>query len=99
MKNLCDYVSLAKSGTKDAIKNIMDDLNPDMTIALSKMIDYSLGFVCTDEGIEFMTYYLFHGTQIQRNYCALYFNRRGDWPIVRLAYDKGLLDEIQAFSR
>ncbi len=93
------YMRLAISGTAQCIDAIMDDLNMDMTIAASKIIDYSLGLVGSHEGLARMEYYLFNGTQIQRNYCTLFFNRRGDWPLVRLAYDKGLIDWKQAFSR
>ena len=39
------------------------------------------------------------GTQIQRNYASLYFNRLGERDIVREAYALGLIDEIQAFAR
>ena len=46
-----------------------------------------------------MEHYLFHGTQIQRNYCTLYFGRRGEYLIVRKAYDAGIIDAKQAFSR
>lgn len=77
----------------------MNDLNADMTIANSKLIDFALGHVDSEEGVKVMEYYLFHGTQIQRNYCTLYFGRRGEYPLIRKAYDKGLIDAKQAFSR
>jgi hypothetical protein len=98
-KNLDYYIGLANSGTAHSIDCIMHDLNKSMSIAVSKIIDYSLSLVCSDEGIKRLEFYLFSGTQIQRNYCALFFNRRGDWPLVKLAYEKGLIDYIQAFSR
>jgi len=97
--NLDSIIALCKSGTTESIDAVMAELNMDITIALSKIIDYSLGFVESEEGVSRMAYYLFHGTQIQRNYCTLYFNRRGDWPIVRSAYEQGLIDYIQAYSR
>lgn len=93
------YVDLAKIGTKESIGLIMKDLNMKMTLAQSKFIDFALGHVETDEGIEIMTHYLFHGTKVQRNYCALYFGRLGEYMLIRKAYDQGLLDEKQAFSR
>ena len=99
VKNLDGYIRLASDGTKTSVDTILADINREMSIGLSKIIDYSLSFVQSSEGIERMTYYLFHGTQIQRNYCTLYFNRRGDWPLVRQAFEQGLIDEIQAFSR
>lgn len=98
-KTISHYVSLAENGTKHSIDKIMQDLNRKMTLAQSKFIDYALGKIETQEGIDTMIYYLFHGTQVQRNYCALYFGRRGEYLLIRAAYDKGLLDAKQAFSR
>ena len=99
IRTLKDYIPMAKSGSPADIDTIMADINPDMSIAVSKIIDYSLSFVESEQGLERMVYYLFNGTQIQRNYCTLFFNRRGDWPLVKAAFEKGLIDEIQAFSR
>ncbi|MFA5007487.1 MAG: hypothetical protein WC509_08525 [Candidatus Izemoplasmatales bacterium] len=94
-----DFVTLAKRGTGDAVDEIMDRLNENMTIPDSKRIDFALGFVTSPEGVNALRTYLFEGTQVQRNYCALYFNRREDFMIVREAYDRGLIDMKQVFSR
>jgi hypothetical protein len=99
VRTLKDYIPLAKSGSEADIDTIMADINMEMTIAASKIIDYSLSFVESAPGLKRMEYYLFHGTQIQRNYCTLFFNRRGDWPLAKAAFEAGLIDEIQAFSR
>lgn len=93
------YIELAKHGTKASIGNIMQDLNKKSTLAQTKFIDYALSHVESEEGIDVMKHYLFHGTQMQRNYAALYFGRLGEYLIVRQAYDLGLLDAKQAFSR
>jgi len=93
------YIHLAKEGTKAAIDEIMKHLNKGMTIAESKFIDFALGHVESDEGIKTLEHYLFQGTQIQRNYCTLYFGRRGEYLLIRKAYDAGLIDAKQAFSR
>lgn len=93
------YITLAKEGTKTSIDKIMENLNENMTLAESKFIDFALGHVSSVEGIKIMEYYLFHGTQIQRNYCTLFFGRLGEYLIIREAYDKGLIDAKQAFSR
>jgi len=72
-------------------------LNGDMTFTDSRFIDYALGLVKSSEGVERIKQYLFKGTQIQRNYGTLFFNRRsekGDWDIVKKAYMMGLIDEI-----
>lgn len=93
------YLALAREGTKVAVDSIMADLTMEMSVAESKIIDFALGQVNTDEGFIVMERYLFGGTQVQRNYCALYFARRGEYLIVRSAYDMGKIDGIQAFSR
>lgn len=93
------YIVLAKEGTETSIGEIMKHLNKSMTLAESKFIDFALGHVESDEGLKAMEHYLFHGTQIQRNYCTLYFGRRGEYLIIRKAYDAGLIDAKQAFSR
>lgn len=93
------YISLAKEATKESIDEIMKHLNENMSLGESKFIDFALGLVDNDEGVKIMEYYLFHGTQIQRNYCTLYFGRRGEYLIVRKAFDEGLIDAKQAFSR
>ncbi len=99
IRTLKDYIPMAQSGTAFDIDAIMADINEEMSIAISKIIDFSLSYVNSESGLERMAYYLFNGTQIQRNYCTLFFNRRGDWTLVKAAFDQGLIDEIQAFSR
>jgi hypothetical protein len=98
-KNLQYYIALAEEGSKASIDEIMRRLNRQMTIAESKFIDFALSHIDSEEGTEVMKHYLFHGTQLQRNYCTLYFSRLGEYPLVREAYDKGLIDAKQAFSR
>ena len=93
------YIRLAKEGTKASIDDIMKHLNRRMTLAESKFIDFALGHVESDEGLKVMEHYLFHGSQIQRNYCTLYFGRRSEYNIIRKAFEQGLIDEKQAFSR
>lgn len=93
------YINLAKCGTAASVAEIMRHLNPQMTLVESKFIDYALSHVESEQGVSAMEHTLFSGTQIQRNYCALFFSRRGDYDIVRKAYDHGLVDAKQAFSR
>ncbi len=102
MKNnspIAYYSGLAQSGTKQDVDMMMKDLKKKMTIAESKFIDYALGLIETEEGIARMEYYLFYGTQIQRNYSALFFGRRDEYALLRRAYEQGLIDGYQAFSR
>jgi hypothetical protein len=93
------YQTLAREGSKTSVKRMMESLNSRMTLAESKFIDFALGQVENPEGVKTMEHYFFHGTKIQRNYCALYFSRRGDHKLVRAAFDQGLIDDLQAFSR
>lgn len=93
------FINLAKEGSKASISTIMGHLNKSMTLAESKFIDFALGHIDREDGVKIMAHYLLHGTQIQRNYCTLYFGRRGDYLIIRKAYDQGLIDAKQAFSR
>jgi hypothetical protein len=96
------YMELAQRGRAADVDQIMSDLGADTTFADSRFIDYSLGLVKSDEGVERIKHYLFKGTQMQRNYSTLFFNRRclkGDWEIVKQAYTMGLIDATQAFSK
>ncbi len=96
---LRDWISLAKEGTAVSVGTVLAGLTPRMSLAESKCIDFALSHVESGEGVAAMERALFQGTQIQRNYCALYFARRGDYSVVRRAYDLGLIDARQAFSR
>jgi hypothetical protein len=94
-----ELVDRAQSGNREDVDYILNHLTPDVTLAVTKFVDYALSLVVSDVGVERIEYYLFNGTQIQRNYCSLFFNRRGDWPLVKEAYERGLIDEIQAYAR
>lgn len=94
-----DLIDRAMIGQKEDIDYLMSQLTKDSTIALTRFVDYALSFVKNQQGVDRLEYFLFYGTLMQRNYCCLYFNRKGDWQIVKLAFQKGLIDEIQAYSR
>ncbi len=93
------YIDLAKEGTSESIARIMADLTSDTPIVETKFIDFALSYVNGEEGFKVMEYFLFNGTQIQRNYSTLFFARLGEYLIIRKAYDMGLIDARQAFSR
>jgi len=93
------FIHRAERGQKEDVDYLMSRLTKDATIATTRFADYALSFVHSREGIERMEYYLFNGTLMQRNYSTLYFNRKGDWKIVKRAYEMGLIDEIQVYSR
>ena len=93
------YIDLAGKNDSQSVDAIMKDLRRKMTLEQSKFIDYALGLIDSEDGTQRMQHYLFNGTQIQRNYCALYFGRLDEYGIIRQAYEKGLIDAKQAFSR
>lgn len=94
-----DLIKRAVTGQKEDVDYLMSLLTKDATLAVTRFVDYALSYVKTQEGIDQIEYYLFNGTQMQRNYCCLYFNRKGNWQIVQQAFKCGLIDETQAFSR
>ena len=93
------YTQLAQKGTKKSIKKIMKNLTTNTPIAETKIIDYALSRIENPEGIQTMQHYLFQGTQIQRNYATLYFLRKEEYTLIQEAYEQGLIDARQAFSR
>lgn len=92
-------IDRASNGEQADVDYIIRQLAPDVTLSTTRIVDYALSLVENDAGIARIEFYLFNGTQIQRNYCSLFFNRRGDWPIVKKAYEQGLIDQIQAYAR
>lgn len=97
--NLGVYIEKAESGRSEDIDFIFQDLSSVSSLVTTRNIDFALSLVTTQKGLERIKYYLFNGSLIQRNYASLFFNRRGDWEYVLEAYRKGLIDEIQAYSR
>jgi len=92
-------IEKAIDGNFDDIDYIMGNLSSESLFAMTRYVDFALSLVENDNGKERIKHYLFNGTQIQRNYASLYFNRRGDWEIVKEAFRKGLIDETQAYAR
>jgi DNA-binding MarR family transcriptional regulator len=90
---------LCRSGAADDIDQVLAYLDENVDLPTTKVVDYCLGTVDTIEGMKRIEYYLFGGTQIQRNYCTLFFARRNDWKLVNKAYRLGLIDYIQAYAR
>jgi hypothetical protein len=87
------------SGTGSDVDAIMELLNDRTELPVTKLVDLYLGRVGNAEGITRIEHYLFSGTQIQRNYCTLFFARRNDWDLVNRAFKLGLVDYRQAYSR
>lgn len=91
--------SYCKGGKQEDIDHVMEFLDETADIPVTRVVDYYLGTVNTIEGMKRIEYYLFNGTQIQRNYATLFFARINEWRIVNKAYKMGLIDYIQAFSK
>jgi len=96
LQQLIDY---AESGTESDVNHIFSYLSEASDFAMTRFVDFALSVVESEAGKERIRFYLFHGTQIQRNYASLYFNRLGEWECVKAAFDQGLIDEVQAFAR
>ena len=92
-------IDKAENGSSEDIDSIMEKLTSDSTLAMTRYIDFALSLVEKTEGIKRIEHYLFNGTLIQRNYASLFLNRLGEWNPVKRAYEQGLIDEIQAYSR
>jgi len=94
-----EIAELCRVGSSESIDTVMEYLNDESDIPTTKVIDYYLGTVESIEGMKRIEHYLFNGTQIQRNYCTLFFVRINDWKLVDKAYKMGLIDYIQAYSK
>ena len=100
-----NYTSIFESIKKKALKGTSDDIDSIMRILetadlpITRAVDFYLGFVINPEGINRLEYFLFSGKQIQRNYCALFFERRNEWKLINRAYRAGCIDAVQAYSR
>lgn len=86
-------------GNQIDIEDVVNMLTNNVDITTRKNIDFHLGKVTNPEGISRLERYLFHGSQIQRNYVTLFFARRDDWELIHRAYKLGLIDYRQAYSR
>lgn len=96
---LKELIDKAENGRSIDIDYIMDNLTVDSSLAMTRYVDFALSLVKNTEGISRIKFYLFNGTLIQRNYASLFLNRLGEWKPVKKAYEQGLIDEIQAYSR
>ena len=100
-----NYSEISKSVKKKALRGNPSDIESIMSLLeeadlpTTKIIDFHLSKVINTRGIEEIAHFLFHGSQIQRNYCTLFFARRNEWDLVNKAYQEGLIDWKQAYSR
>jgi hypothetical protein len=97
---LSELETRARSGTAADIDFLLSLLHGGQSLTVCKMVDYALSQVASPAGEERIRYHLFHGeNQMQRNYAALYFKRRGAFLLLRDAVRSGCIDEVQAYSR
>lgn len=96
---LGELIEKGEHGSEVDVDYIMGHLTKDSSLAMTLYLDFALSIVENPDGIKRLEHYLFNGTLIQRNYSALFFNRRLDYEIVERAFKEGRIDEIQAFAR
>ena len=96
---ISELEQIAKNGRASDVNFLMYHLEECTVFGQSKMIDYALGLVSSEEGLMRIRYFLFNGSEIQRNHAALYFKRRGNIWVLDEAVEKGCIDSVQAYSR
>jgi DNA-binding MarR family transcriptional regulator len=94
-----DIRELCERGSAEDIDRVMEYLTEGADLPTTKIVDRYLCSVKSMEGMKRIEHYLFNGTQIQRNYCTLFFVRINVWTPVNRAYRMGLIDYIQAYSK
>jgi hypothetical protein len=98
-ERIASIVEKCRRGSTKDIEEVVSMLTNKVDLTTRKNIDFYLAQVTNPEGIARMERYLFHGSQIQRNYVTLFFARRDDWELIHRAYKLGLIDYRQAYSR
>ena len=96
---LQELIDKGERGNNEDVDYIISHLDNSSTFAMTRYVDFALSLVENESGIERIGFYLFNGSLIQRNYCSLFFNRRGNREIVKKAFNQGLIDEVQAYAR
>jgi hypothetical protein len=93
------FEQMGRAGKPEDVDIMMESLERDPSSSPHKLIDYALGLVKNIDGQLRIENYLFNGTQVQRNYAALYFKRIGAVEILAEAVEIGCIDRVQAFSK
>jgi hypothetical protein len=92
-------MALGRSGAAADVDSLIGHLHEQVDFTTTRLVDFALGLVESDEGAGRIRHYLFHGAPIQRNYAALYFKRRDEFSLLDEAVAQGKIDEIQAYLR
>lgn len=93
------FSALGRSGAAADVDALMCHLHEQVDFTTTRLVDFGLSLVITDEGAGRIRHYLFHGALIQRNYAALYFKRRDEMALLNEAVAQGKIDAVQAYAR
>jgi hypothetical protein len=93
------FVALGSAGSAADVDFLMAALATCDDLATTRLVDYALSLVETEEGVARLQHYLFNGTQRQCNYAALYFKRLDEYPLLAEALAQGKVDALQVYGR
>lgn len=93
------FTEKGKNGSVDDVDFLMARLEDSKDIGSSKLIDYALDLVETEQGVKRIEHFLMNGSEKQRNYATLTLRRRGRTDTVEKAYSAGLIDKNQALAK
>ena len=99
LERYSNYIAMGHSGRQEDVDALMNRLSTNNDLATVKLVDYALSLIKTKEGIRRIKHFLFNGSQLQRNYAALYFKRNGKDGLLKRAVRKGLIDHEQAYAK
>ena len=94
-----EFIARGNSGKKEDVDMLMLELVARDDLVTSRLVDFALSQVTTKEGRERIKHYLFNGSQIQSNYAALYFKRKGSIDLLDEAVSLGKIDREQAYAK
>ncbi|MDR3576471.1 MAG: hypothetical protein P4L50_21610 [Anaerolineaceae bacterium] len=93
-----EFIARGASGQVEDVDLLMHELVSRDDLATSRLVDYALSLVTALEGRQRIKHYLYNGAQIQRNYAALYFKRKGLIDLLDEAVAQGKIDREQAYA-
>ncbi len=93
------FLAQGSAGTAAGVDFLMAALAAQDDFATTRLVDFALSQVDTRAGRQRLQHYLFHGSQQQRNYAALYFKRRGYTDLLDEAVAQGSIDALQAYLK
>jgi hypothetical protein len=93
------YLARARRGSVTDVRFLMNQLDSDQDLVTIKLVDMVLDYVASAHGLEEIERYLISGTEMQRNYVANFYRRRGDREMLLIAWEMNAIDSIQAFVR